>query len=193
MIIEYLDKAGTNTIAIAFTGEASAIDHELVMQLWIKLQVIGDPNLPVAKVLMQAIADLLPRRDVKSKGFKIKGLTEKMLRDIFFGEECQLIQEHKPRLEQKKRDVTIDGAPIPPSGDPTADLLAQMTRQFGGSFIEAKAAIESMSYNAIAAYQQTYAEVCRDPEERTKEYILNKYYEQVESDPLLKMAVLGMD
>jgi len=192
VIIEYLDQS-QNTIAIAITSEAIAIDHELLMQLWIKLQQLNDIDLPVARVLMQTIANLLPRRDTTGKGFSIEGLSNEQLEVLFIGEDCELIKEHKPRLEPKKRDVTIDGAPIPPSGNPTADLLAQLTRQFDGRFSEAFTAINNLSYNALDAYQRTYAEVCRDPEERTKEYVLQKYHEQVENDPKFKMAALGMD
>ena len=192
MLIEYLDDT-QDTIAIAITGEAMAIDHELLMQLWIKLQQLSGVHLPVAKVLMQTIANLLPRRDTIGKGFSLDGLSNAQLKVLFIGEECELIKEHKPKLVAKKRDVAIDGAPIASSGNPTSDLLAQLTRQFEGRFSEALNAINTLSYNALDAYQRTYAEVCRDPEERTKEYVLAKYREQVENDPRFKMAALGME
>ena len=170
-----------------------AIDHELLMQLWIKLQQLSDVNLPVARVLMQTIANLLPRRDITGKGFSINGLSDEQLEALFIGEECELIKEHKPKLVAKIRDVAVDGAPIAPSGNPTSDLLAQLTRQFEGRFSEALSLISTLSYNALDAYQRTYSEVCRDPEERTKEYVLAKYREQVEHDPRFKMAALGME
>jgi len=71
MLIEYLD-SNQNTISIAVTGEVSALDHELVMQLWLKLQQINI-EMPVAKVLIQAIANLLPRRDIQGKGLVLQG------------------------------------------------------------------------------------------------------------------------
>jgi len=208
VLIEYLDNTRSaidisvtgeltvinpDTIAIAITAEVMAIDHELLMQLWIKLQQLNDINLPVARVLIQAIANLLPRRDTMGKGFRIDGLTNAQLETLFIGEDCELIKEHKPKLVAKARDVTVDGAPIAPSGNPTSDLLAQLTRQFEGRFSEALNVINTLSYNALDAYQRTYAEVCRDPEERTKEYVLAKYREQVENDPRFKMAALGME
>jgi hypothetical protein len=49
-----------------------------------------------------------------------------------------------------------------------------------------------LSFNALDAFQRTYAEVCRDPDERNREYILKAYNRQMETDPAFKMMALGM-
>lgn len=45
MLIEYLNN-NQETYKIAIASEASALDHELVMQLWLKLQTIEVSKFP---------------------------------------------------------------------------------------------------------------------------------------------------
>jgi len=188
MLIEYLNH-NEETYKIAIAGEASALDHELVMQLWIKLQAIAVGN-HRAKILVQAIANLLPRRDIQAKGFSIEGLSDEQITELFYGETCEFIKSHTPKLEPQQSKIGM--APIPSTGNPTSDLLAQLTRQFEGRFTEAYFLAERVSFNGLDAFQRTYAEVCRDPDERNREYILAAYNKQVESDPAFKMMALGM-
>lgn len=188
MLIEYLNN-NQETYKIAIAAEASALDHALVMELWLRLQPIAVSN-PRAKILVQAIANLLPRRDIQGKGFSIEGLSDEQITALFYGENCEFIKEHTPKLEPQQSKIGM--APIPSTGNATSDLLAQLTRQFEGRITEAYFLAERFSFNALDAFQRTYAEVCRDPDERNREYILKSYNRQMESDPAFKMMALGM-
>lgn len=188
MLIEYLNN-NQETYKIAIASEASALDHELVMQLWLKLQTIEVSN-HRAKILVQAIANLLPRRDIQGKGFSIEGLSDEQIMGLFYGEDCEFIKAHTPKLEPQQSKIGM--APIPSTGNATSDLLAQLTRQFDGRITEAYFLAEKFSFNALDAFQRTYAEVCRDPDERNREYILKAYNRQMETDPAFKMMALGM-
>jgi hypothetical protein len=128
-LVQYLD----NTTAIVAPCPAS--QHEIVLDILLRLIQSRDIDDPYTIDLMQKLAAMLPRCDVPTKGFAIDSLPKETLQAIFYGtadQPCLIAQIHA--LDPYTPPKNSDKLPLKLSGSLTANLVSQlivMSRETG--------------------------------------------------------------
>ena len=136
-----------------------------------------------AWAMLQQLINQLPRLDAPGQtGFTLGEewlFLESFLSDVETLHEVDAIEP-----------AEIDATPIPSSGDPRADLLADLSFEHGGE--SALALLKANDLNTLNHMIKRYNELARDPEEREQEAIALDYAEWKQENQTAYRQSLGL-
>lgn len=130
--------------------------------------------------MIESVTSLLPRLDAPDKaGFPL-GEDYLWLEKFLFRD---LVDLHHldPVLQPSRREEDKDLPPVPSSGDPFADMLADLSLQHG--LRDAMEAMKGLDLNTLNKVVFRISEASRDPKERQEEELTADYEEWKAANP----------